>query len=273
MNYDVLINGNSLFSGSLYTVALVVVLLGIIFWIIGKILWKRIKSNEDLKYEFVTIIAHKFRTPLTQTKWVVESMIAMEEDSFKKESLKNIDTSNEKLISLTNTLVEITDSASRKRAQYDFERINLCELTNKIANSLTEEFHKKNIFFGIQCSDSEIYVKADRQRLEFVLQTIIENSVNYTPTGQNVDVVVIKKGNKALVQVTDNGIGIDPKELPNIFTKFYRSQSAQTMDTEGFGIGLFLARSVVQKHKGKIEVNSAGLGSGSTFTIILPLVK
>ncbi len=273
MDYQVLINDNLILSGSLYTVILISILIVCGLWIITRIIWHKLGENEKLKYEFITIIAHKFRTPLTQTKWIVESMNELETDSFKKENLKNLGVTNEKLINLTNTLVELTDSKNGNLAAYSLERINLCELTNKVVNGLSADFHQKNIFFGVQCSEPEIYVKVDKIRMEFVIQTILENSIDYTHPGKNVDIIIIKKDRKAIVQVNDGGIGIAPSELPQIFTKFYRSDSAKTMDTEGFGISLFLAQSVAKRHGGKIEVDSEGLEKGASFNLILPLVK
>lgn len=273
MEYQILINGNQYFSVGLYTVITVAVLTVLVLWFFIKIIWNKLREYENLKYEFITIIAHKFRTPLTQTKWMVDEMINLEENSFRKESLGNLRISNERLINLTNTLVELTESENQNLAAYNFERINLCDLVNRVAKNLSSEFHQKNLFYGVQCSKLEIFVKADSQRLEFVLQTIMENSIKYSSPGKNIDIIVATKGRKAVVQVTDYGIGIDQRELSSVFKKFYRSKGARTMDTEGFGVGLYLARSVIKRHRGKIEVNSSGLGSGSTFYTILPLVK
>jgi signal transduction histidine kinase len=273
MDYQILINGNPIFSGDIYIVAFISILILSVLVVLIRIIWGKLKSNEDLKYEFITIIAHKFRTPLTQSKWILEELLTLEGDSYKKESLNNLGTSNSKLINLTNTLVELTDSSNHKLAAYNFERINICELVGKVVGNLDGDFHRKNIFYGVQFSEPEIFVRVDRQRMEFVIQTMIENSITYTETGKNVDIIVVKKGRKAIVQVTDNGIGIDASQIKNVFSKFYRSKEAQTMDTEGFGVNLFLAKSVVKRHRGKIEAMSEGLGSGSTFSLTLKRVR
>jgi signal transduction histidine kinase len=206
-------------------------------------------------------------------KWIVETLLEKEQDSYKIENLKNLGQSNQGLISLTGTLIELTDSAHTSLATYTFERINICDLVNKVADELKKDFHEKNLFFGVQCSASEIYAKVDRSRMEFVVQTLIENSIHYSPPGRNIDIAVSTLKHKVHIQVVDHGIGIDKADISSIFTKFYRTKNAQAMDTEGFGVGLFLAQSVMKRHKGSIEVHSAGIGEGSTFTIILPLSK
>ena len=148
MEYQLLANGESVFSISIYSIVFLLILITGVLVVAGKILWKKLKAYETLKYEFVTIIAHKFRTPLTQMKWLIETVLEKEEDSYKIESLKSIEASNQKLISLTGTLIELTDSANTSLATYSFEKINLCELTTQVANSLKDFFHEKNLFYG-----------------------------------------------------------------------------------------------------------------------------
>ena len=236
-------------------------------------LWRKLRENESLKYEFITIIAHKFRTPLTHVKWSVENLLVGEQDAYKRQSLLDIGNSNDKLISMTNTLIELTDASKSAEAAYKLERFNLCELIKTTVDNSKTAFHEKNIFLSIDCAIEEMFVKADRSRVEFVLQTLLENACAYTPPGLQVSVAAFGNRRKAAVSVTDAGIGIAPEDMPHIFTKFYRTKGAQNMDTEGFGVGLYLARSIVKRLKGKLSAASAGIGKGSTFSIVLPRVK
>jgi signal transduction histidine kinase len=118
-----------------------------------------------------------------------------------------------------------------------------------------------------------MFVKIDRQRMEFVLQTLLENALTYTPSGKNVDVIVSKVGHKAIISVVDHGIGIDKADMPRIFDKFFRADNARATDTEGFGVGLYLSQAIARRHKGTMDVTSDGVGFGSTFTITLKTVK
>ncbi len=273
MNLEIVINDSYSVFANLFSVVLFIALLLFILAFITRLIWRKFRAYETLKYEFVTIIAHKFRTPLAQMKWVAETVLEKEQDPYLIESIKSLNQSNQGLISLTGTLIELTDSAHTTLAAYNFERMDICKLDNNVLESLKKEFHEKNLFFGIQYSDAEIFAKADRTRLEFVIQTLLENSIHYSPTGRNVDVEISKAHRKVYIKVIDHGIGIDPEDMKSIFTKFFRAENAQAMDTEGFGVGLYLAQSIMKRHKGKIDVFSAGLGQGSTFTVILPLTK
>lgn len=271
MNYQILIDGQEILAGDLMVVSIFAFCIIILSLYIIKIIWDKLHSGESLKYEFITIIAHKFRTPLSQIKWLTESILEKEQDSYTKESLNNLEASNKHLINLTNTLIELTDSKNRQHGSYAFEIMNICDMTGKVTDGLKSDFHEKNIFLSVQCSQPEISVKVDRPRMEFVIQTLLENAIHYSPPGRNVEIQVSREGRKAKIYIVDHGIGIDPANMNRLFSKFFRAKNAQSMDTEGFGVGLFLAQSIVQRHHGKIEVFSEGLDKGTTFVVTLPI--
>ncbi len=273
MKYQILINqtpfidGNVLGTGLLTFIFLLVIVLIIIYIV------KRLKENSSLKYEFITIIAHKFRTPLSSIKWLLESTSNTGIDPYVKQNIEDIRQSNQKLIDLTNTLIELTDSDNDSKASYALEKISLFSVVKEVGTSLMNSFHEKNLSISIEPPQEDILVNADKIRLEFVIQTILENACIYTPPGRNVTVATSISYKKATVAITDNGIGIDEKDIHNIFSKFYRTQNAAVMDTEGIGIGLYLAQSIMKRHNGSIKVSSEGLNRGATFSIIIPIVK
>lgn len=271
--YSLSIGNSTVLSGDILNAGIIgtVILLIIIFALIY--LWHHLKENARLKYEFITIVAHKFRTPLTYVKWITDAWGSEEADPFKKKSLEDIKTSNQKLIDLTGTLIELADSDSSKSATYAIERISLCELVQNISTTLKDSYHEKNIFFSVKCPEENVMVKVDRSSLEFALSTIMENARNYTSPGKNVQVSVIRKFRKAIVTVEDDGIGISKNDLPHIFSKFFRGDNARKNDSDGFGVGLYLANSIVTRLHGKIEAYSPGEGQGSRFTVTLPRVR
>jgi signal transduction histidine kinase len=229
-------------------------------------------SNEKLKYEFITIIAHKYRTPLTYIKWSTGELMSSEQDSYKKELLTNMQESNEKLIQLTGSLVELTDSKSTSGSTYNLERMSLSDFAHNIGKQYKDAFHKKNLFFSVQRPSEDIMVKIDRSRMEFVVQTLLENAIAYTPTGKNVEMSVNATKHKAMITVADGGIGIDPVDMPHITTKFFRAANARTADTEGFGVALYLAKMITLRHKGKLIIESEGLNKGTRCTVVLKRV-
>jgi signal transduction histidine kinase len=260
---------------TLYTISatLFAVSIGSILILLIRIVWQKLAKNELLKYEFITIVAHKFRTPLTHIKWASGELMNTEQDPYKKQTLSDLLESNEKLIKLTNTLIEITDSDNESGSAYDFEQTSLSDFIRTIGDTFKDNFHEKNVFFAVQCPPQDILVMIDRPRMEFVLQTLLENALHYTPPGRDVTLSVTSTGKKALISVADRGIGIRKEDLPFIFSKFFRTENAQTTDTEGFGVGLYLAESIIRRHKGEIGVSSAGLDLGSTFTITLKTIQ
>jgi signal transduction histidine kinase len=275
MNYQFLINDNVAFQGSLLTVVIVALIVIVLLVGVGNIIWRKVwaqlRENSVMKYEFITIIAHKFRTPLTQMKWLFESFLGEEHDSYKRQSLEQLQEANQQLISLTASLIELTDSDNSSKSSYVFEKLPLCEVVKAVTDDMKNSFHEKNIFFSSQCDNPKIIAKIDKPRIEFVLQTLLDNARTYTPTGRNVDITVTANKSKAIISVIDHGIGIAKEDLPRIFSKFYRTDNAKLVDTEGFGIGLYLAQTIVHRHGGRIEVNSDGIDKGSTFNVILPL--
>lgn len=260
----------SMLSDNAYLFVVPLLLISAIAIVTIGFLWRKLMKNELLRYEFITIMAHKFRTPLTHIKWTSETLLSGETDPYKQENLKDMQTSNQKLIDLTGTLIELIDADSSKTL-YSLEETDLCEFVRTVGNTVKGPFHRKNIFFSVHCDEKPVPVRIDHSRMEFVLQTLLENAYDYSQPGTNVDITVSTRKGKAVVSVVDHGIGIDPGDIGLIFTKFFRAKNAQAADTEGVGAGLFLSKSVVKRHGGKIEVYSEGLNRGTTFTIVLPI--
>jgi signal transduction histidine kinase len=239
---------------------------------VGFLIWRKLRESDLLKYEFITVIAHKFRTPLTQTKWAAEELVAAESDPEKRKNLSYITQSNEKLVNLTGTLIELADADKEIEQLYAFKKVSLCDLIQSSAESMRDSFVKKGINFVVECPATDLYANVDRDKISFVIQTLLENALAYTAGGK-VSLAIARSGGKSLISITDNGIGISKNDLQMIFSKFYRSHKARAADTEGFGVGLYLAQSIAKRHGGKIEAYSEGEGKGATFTLWLPLAS
>ncbi len=232
----------------------------------------RVRSNAALRSEFISIISHKFRTPLTSVRWLTENLVESEKDNFRKKDLQDIHVLNQQLIGLTNTLVELADMEQAAKQQYTLEDVPLCELVNDYAKKVQEMAGVKNIFFSIKCLDNTMKVRVDRTRFEFIANTILENSVVYTKPGGKVDVLITASGPHAVMNVSDTGIGIPLPSIPHIFSEFYRAPNAVSFDTEGLGVDLFLAQKIAHRLGGEIRVSSQGENLGSVFELILPRV-
>ena len=239
---------------------------------IGALVWVRLKEVDVLKYEFITIIIHKFRTPLTRIHWSSEELKHEVVSENGKRSLYHIDDAGRQLTQLTDVLINISE-AERPDYDYKFNRVDLKDVLEEQLSMVRGRFKEKGIVLNEEHPDKSVYVYSDEKRLQFVVEVLLDNAYSYTQSGGLVSVKLFTEGNRSVLCVRDNGIGITREELPKIFTKFYRNAKAKTSDTEGLGIGLYLSRKIIDRHGGHLTAESEGESKGAAFTVSLPLVK
>jgi signal transduction histidine kinase len=238
-------------------------------------IWKKAQESDLLKYEFMNVVTHKFRTPLTSIKWISEDLKTTLPDKYRDE-VHGIQIANEKLVELTGLLSNLSVNDD-KSYQYAFTQVDLGLALNKTVEERLQKAASKSINIDYT-AQPPIFILGDDQKLKFVFQTLLDNALSYTPTGGKITVKVMEakrflSAPRIVVRISDTGIGIPHDEIKYIFTKFYRAKNGKKADTEGMGIGLYLSRNIVEKHKGKINVESIGEGKGTTFTVVLPLME
>jgi signal transduction histidine kinase len=242
---------------------------GIVFTIIATSVWRQLKKTDLLRYEFITIVTHKFRTPLTHIKWASENLMKNNLNEDCKTQLAYIQTAETKLSQLTDLLARVSSLDSDK-SDYEFKKTNISELIFDILDSL----NKQGISVDSKLMthvEPNLFARCDYIRFRFALQVLIENAISYSPKGSPIEIRLEKNNDGNIVYIVkDQGIGIDKKDFNLLFTKFYRTERAQTMDTEGMGIGLYMTKVIVENHKGTITVSSEGQDKGSTFTVSVP---
>ena len=211
-------------------------------------------------------VSHELRTPLTVIKGNVDLMRRMK--SLDKESLTSIDQEAGRLTRLVGGLLLLAQAESGKLA-LALKRVELDLL-------LTEVFQEMMILAGSKVrvhlnEIDQVYVNGDRDRLKQVLINLVANAIQYTPQGGEVFLSLEKIKDQARIICRDTGPGISPDDLPHIFERFYRAEKSRTRGkTTSFGLGLSIANWIVERHGGRIEVNSRE-GKGTTFAIWLPL--
>jgi signal transduction histidine kinase len=228
------------------------------------IVWRRLRENDVLKYEFITTVTHKFRTPLTHIKWASENLGKDEiskEDS--KQQLSYIANANTKLVELTNLLVNASETENTV-FDYNLKKADLALVIDEVLVYVNDQAKAKNIIIEKNIP-SRTYALIDSARIHFVIQTLIENAIQYSQGPGTIELSLAKESSNVIFRVHDKGIGISPEEINLLFAKFYRGKQARLADTEGLGIGLFISREIITKHNGKIWVESDGAGKGSTF--------
>jgi signal transduction histidine kinase len=243
---------------------------GFVAFILGRIFWKKSMEVDKLKYEFITVAAHKLRTPLTKIKWAASSLKDKSiTDYEKKKLISEILMADNQLIELTNELLAVS-RAEVGQHKYNLEEVNLEKVVRSVVNDFQHQMREKNIKLSYNYEKNLPKVKIDKIRISSVIQILLENAIAYTKNEIKITIDVYK--NNVIFHIEDNGIGIPKEDQPYIFSKFYRTHEAYLSETEGSGIGLFLAKSIIEKHGGRIGVRSEGRGMGSTFWFSLKAV-
>lgn len=228
-----------------------------------------------IKSEFVSIAAHQLRTPLAAVKWSLRLLLdgdfgKIEERQF--EFLQKSYDINERMIKLVNDLLDAA-RIEEGRFGYEFKEIDYAGFVSKLLKNyeVTAKISKVNFIFS-ESKDLIPPLYADPERLSIALSNLIENSLRYTRPGGRVTVKVSREGEYVETNVSDTGVGIPGEEQPRVFSKFFRASNAVKLETEGTGLGLFIARNIARRHGGEITFVSKE-GEGSTFTLTLPLKK
>jgi signal transduction histidine kinase len=188
-----------------------------------------------------------------------------------KEEIGHIQKSTNSLVDLTNLLANLSVT-DEKTFDYNFVKLDLNSLIEDLVNESQEKVKAKNITL-LPLANSTNFVLADEHKIKFVFQTLLDNAISYTDKGGKVSFEIFTNEQNVTTKVIDTGIGIDENEIKHIFTKFYRTEAGKKTDTEGMGIGLYLAQIIIEKHHGKIWVESKGEGKGSSFFVSLPIYK
>lgn len=216
----------------------------------------REKVVERLKTEFVSIAAHQLRTPISAIKWILRMI--MDEDmgpltSTQRDHLEKAYSNNERMIKLVNDLLNIT-RIEEGRFLYKAKRENIINVIEKAILPLRDLANKNGISFRFSKPRGKTpNLSIDKERIALVVQNLVENAIHYTKEGR-VEVVArfSKSKNEFLFSVSDTGIGIPKDQQPRVFSRFFRGSNAIKTKTEGTGLGLFIAKNIVEAHGGRI---------------------
>ncbi len=225
------------------------------------------------KSDFVSIVSHQLRTPLTAIKGFV-SMIkeGSGSDKDRKDWLEKTYTTNERMIRLVNDILNIS-RIERGKLQYNFQQISIIKLIEGAISEIRLQAEGKGIALNWEKPAVEIpAIRADEEKLRQVILNLIDNAIRYTDKGHvNVRLTYVKDLNRIKITVQDTGIGMTKSDLENLFGQFSRGEGGQRTNVEGLGLGLYVAQSIIKAHQGKIWAESDGLHKGSRFYVELPV--
>ncbi|MFS0689109.1 two-component system histidine kinase PnpS [Sporosarcina sp. 179-K 8C2 HS] len=224
---------------------------------------------EEIRKDFVANVSHELRTPITSIKGFTETLLdgAMNDPETSKEFLGIIQKESDRLHLLINDLLELS-GIEREGFQLQHSKVSVSDVVDnamKIVNGLLE---RKNMHFKINV-DSEIVIEADSDRLIQVMVNLLTNAINYSKENTTITINASQTADEAIIEVRDEGMGIDRTELPRLFERFYRVDRARSRNSGGTGLGLAIVKHLIEAHGGKVTVESE-LGVGTIFTIFLP---
>lgn len=233
----------------------------------------RLQELDKQKSEFISIASHQLRTPLTAIKGYISLLL---EGSYGKmnaeveDVLNKVYSVNDRLVHLVEDLLNVS-RIEAGRIQYNFQPTQLADVVKELHDMFAMAAKSKGLEFTLSLPKEMLpQIIADPNKIKEISSNLIDNAIKYTPSGF-VKVSLEKVGENARITIQDSGIGIKPEDMPNLFTKFVRSKETSRMVVGGAGLGLFVGKSFVQAHGGRIWAESEGPGKGSTFIIELPI--
>jgi signal transduction histidine kinase len=235
----------------------------------------RLRELDRQKSEFVSFATHQLRAPLTAMKGYAS--LILEGDLGKlSNDLRGAIT---RIYDSSNTLANIVDdylNISRIELgsmRYTFEPVDLKDLLDNEVGELKPNIEKSKLCVNFHIDKTEKYmVSADKDKFKQIIANLVDNALKYTPAGCiDISLIKIGKGTERKIQfsVKDNGIGIAPEVMPKLFAKFSRAENGTRQNIHGTGLGLFVAKQIIDAHHGKIWAESMGEGKGSTFFVEL----
>lgn len=224
-----------------------------------------------MKSDFVSNVSHELKTPLSLIRMFGETLDSgiVTDETDRKKFYGIIRKESERLTHLINNVLDFSRMDAEVK-EYNFRETDLAEVVRSTLEAYKFQVNENGFIIESELPDESVILRIDKDAISQVLLNLLNNAVKYSGEEKYIRVRVLKDPASALISVTDHGVGIPKNELNKIFDKFYRVSTARTKETRGSGLGLTLAKHIVEAHGGTIEVESE-FGRGTRFTVILPI--
>ncbi len=230
----------------------------------------RLAEANRSQEEFMALLSHELRSPLSPILNALSILRRMRtNDPIIEQAGNIIDRQVGVMVQLVDDLLDIS-RITKGKLRLTKEQVELRVVVNRAAETVRPFMDARKHEFSVSLPIKPVWVEADPARMEQVVVNLLNNAAKYTDTGGLIRMSIEQEGADAVIRVRDNGVGIAPGVLPHIFELFTQIDGSFGRSYGGLGIGLALARNLVEMHGGRLEAISAGLGTGCEFTIVLP---
>ena len=222
--------------------------------------------------EFLATLAHELRNPLAPIATGLSLLEEVDDPDMKSQF---IDTMKRQVDHMTTMIDDLMDVSriTQNKVKLNKENVDLREILNDAINASQPLISKNEHSLDVDLPSTPMWINGDRTRLHQVFVNILTNAAKYTEPGGKIDVSAGEKDNLAFVKIKDNGLGLERDQLESIFTMFTQMNALSSQSKSGLGIGLTLVKRLLQLHDAEIHAYSAGLGSGSEFEVVIPLIS
>ncbi len=234
----------------------------------------QVARANKMKTEFISIASHQLKTPIAEINWQIELLLSKFPGGLSEKQqllIGQIAHSSQKMARLVGDLLDVAHIDQGKLA-LNKEQINLCDIINEAVMNQRPLASAAEIELKYLGSAVPLEVLVDRRRIVVVLDNLISNAIKYTGEKGRVEILLEKKDELVQVCIRDNGVGIPRNEQTDIFKKFFRSNNKMKNNTEGTGLGLYIAKNIIEQSGGKLWFQSIE-NTGSEFFFSLPLAK
>ena len=232
---------------------------------------------ERERRDFVSNVSHELRTPLTSMRSYLEALIdgAWQDPEIAPKFLQVTQEETDRMIRMISDLLNLSRMDSGN-STLDLEYVNINRLFSHVLDRFDMMIQTAGNLDGKytierEITNRQIWIEVDTDKMIQVFDNIMNNALKYSPEGSVIKCSLKETHDNVVISITDRGLGIPKKDLPHIFNRFYRVDKARARSMGGTGLGLAISKEVVERHQGKIWVNSID-GEGTTFYILLPYI-
>jgi len=234
----------------------------------------QIANLNRMKSEFVAVASHQLRTPLSAAKWELELLLTKLKKGLNEkqlEKMENISKLNDRMIRLVNDLLDVA-RIDQNRLILRKQNFDFGKLTQDMLDEIVPAYNSRHISVSSNIEKNLPEALGDKEKIKLVLDNLISNAFKYTTSGGKIDIKLFQKGNNLIFEVKDSGVGIPEEQVGRVFEKFFRSDNAIKYQTEGTGLGLYIAKNIIEQLNGRIWFQSIE-NVGSEFNFSLPIAK